>query len=143
VAGLLRAVSRTIDTTVWAWLGTMNGQRLFYPPSVAGWEDDRWLDTSTLRGRWHTVFYILLKQSIPTSSTPPYDPTETAATAVTRAMAALGNPSLSTATQQVIAEFAATALPSPMGSWQKSPYRAMRQNALRMLIANSPDLHVS
>ena len=28
------------------------GQQLFYPPDVAGWEDDRWLDTSTWRGRW-------------------------------------------------------------------------------------------
>ena len=27
--------------------------------------------------------------------------------------------------------------------WQKSPYRAMRQNALRMLIATSPDMQVS
>ena len=26
------------------------GQRLFHPPNVAGWDDDRWLDTSTLRG---------------------------------------------------------------------------------------------
>ena len=28
------------------------GQRLFYPPNVAGWDDTRWLDTSTFRGRW-------------------------------------------------------------------------------------------
>ena len=27
--------------------------------------------------------------------------------------------------------------------WQQSPYRAMRQNALRMLIATSPDMQVS
>jgi len=27
--------------------------------------------------------------------------------------------------------------------WELSPYRAMRQNALRMLIATSPDMQVS
>ena len=27
--------------------------------------------------------------------------------------------------------------------WDLSPYRAMRQNALRMLIATSPDMQVS
>jgi hypothetical protein len=30
-----------------------------------------------------------------------------------------------------------------LAEWQRSPYRAMRQNALRMLIATSPDLQVS
>ena len=29
------------------------GQQLFYPPNVAGWDDTRWLDTATLRGRWY------------------------------------------------------------------------------------------
>ena len=27
----------------------MAGQQLFYPPNVSGWNDDRWLDTSTFR----------------------------------------------------------------------------------------------
>ena len=30
----------------------MAGQRLFRPPNVSGWDDARWLDTSTFRGRW-------------------------------------------------------------------------------------------
>ena len=29
---------------------TLMGQQLFCPPNVAGWEDDRWLDTGTWRG---------------------------------------------------------------------------------------------
>ena len=31
----------------------------------------------------------------------------------------------------------------PLAGWQQSPYRAMRQNALRQLIAISPDLLLS
>jgi hypothetical protein len=30
-----------------------------------------------------------------------------------------------------------------MADWEQSPYRAMRQNALRLLIATSPDMQVS
>ena len=45
-------IGRGIDTTAWSWLGAMAGQQLFYPPNVAGWDDTRWLDTATWRGRW-------------------------------------------------------------------------------------------
>ena len=142
VAGLLRAIGRGIDTTAWAWLASYNGQRLFYPPNVAGWDDQRWLDTSTVRGRWLSVHYILRKQAIDPWASPYYDSAEDAATAVTRAMAALGSPGISAETQQVLAGFAQTCLPDNLASWQRAPYRAMRQNALRMLIATSPDLNV-
>jgi uncharacterized protein (DUF1800 family) len=142
-AGLLRAVGRGIDTTAWSWLASYTGQRLFYPPNVAGWDDTRWLDTSTIRGRWMTANYALMKISVtPWSSTAPYDAAEDAATAVTRAMAALGTPSLTPETQQVIADFAVASVPPTTPSWARGPYRAMRQNALRMLIATSPDLQV-
>ena len=33
------------------------GQRLFMPPNVAGWDDERWLDTATFRGRWWVANY--------------------------------------------------------------------------------------
>ena len=41
----------------------MSGQRLFYPPNVAGWDDTRWLDTATFRGRWYAVQRILRDHS--------------------------------------------------------------------------------
>ncbi|HWH93691.1 MAG TPA: DUF1800 domain-containing protein [Baekduia sp.] len=143
-AGLLRAVGRGIDTTAWAWLASYTGQRLFYPPNVAGWDDTRWLDTSTIRGRWMTANHALLKISVNpwSASGLTYDTTEDPATAVTRAMAALGNPSLSAETQKVIADFAVSSVSPTAPSWFRGPHRAMRQNALRMLIATSPDLQV-
>ena len=35
----------------------MSGQRLFMPPNVSGWDDERWLDTATFRGRWEVANY--------------------------------------------------------------------------------------
>ena len=52
IAGMLRALGRGIDTEAWVWLSELAGQQLFYPPDVSGWDDTRWLDTSTWRGRW-------------------------------------------------------------------------------------------
>ena len=52
-AGLLRAHrARRSTATHWFWLSALAGQRLFYPPNVAGWDETRWLDTATFRGRW-------------------------------------------------------------------------------------------
>lgn len=144
-AGLLRALGRGIDTTAWAWLAGWHGQRLFFPPNVAGWDDTRWLDTSTMRGRWWVAQYALAPRAEnpwPPSGSSTYDPNEDAATAVTRAMDLLGRPSVSADTQQVIAQFASTSVPADTRSWNRSPYRAMRQNALRMLLATCPDRHV-
>ena len=63
-AGLLRRLGRGIDTTSWAWLGSMAGQQLFYPPNVAGWDDSRWLDTATWRGRWCTRGHYVLRPAL-------------------------------------------------------------------------------
>ena len=52
-------IGRRIDTTTGSWLGSMAGQQLFYPPNVAGWDDTRWLDTATWRGRWWIAQYVL------------------------------------------------------------------------------------
>jgi hypothetical protein len=144
-AGLLRAAGRCIDTTDWAWLSATAGQQLFYPPNVAGWDFGRWLDTATCKARWDIANYVTANSYVnpwPTGGST-YDPAETAAAALTSAMAHWGDPLISAETQQCIAGFAHSCLqPYPL-SWQQAPYRAIRQNALRMLIATSPDMQVS
>ena len=40
-------LGRDIDTDDWTWLCELAGQLLFWPPNVSGWDDTRWLDTST------------------------------------------------------------------------------------------------
>ena len=63
IAGLLRRIGAGITTTAWSWIGRSPGQQLFYPPNVAGWDDTRWLDTATFRGRWIAVQRILQDRS--------------------------------------------------------------------------------
>jgi hypothetical protein len=145
-AGLLRAIGRCIDTTAWTWLGAGAGQQLFYPPNVAGWEFGRWLDTSTVKARWEIANYVVAKSypdPWPSAGEPEYDPTEEPDAALASAMAYWGQPPLSQESAQCIAAFAQSCLPGEMADWEQSPYRAIRQNALRMLIATSPDMQVS
>jgi uncharacterized protein (DUF1800 family) len=144
-AGLLRAIGRFVDTDDWAWIGQEAGQQLFYPPNVSGWDFDAWIDTSTLRGRWDMVNYALDTTYLnpwPTGGST-YDPTEEPAAALANAYSFWGDPSVSQASASVIAAFAATALDGASAEWEQSPYRAMRQNALRVLIAISPDMQLS
>ncbi len=55
LAGLLRQLRLRVDGEHWVWYAENAGQRLFYPPDVSGWDDSRWLDTSTVRGRFEAV----------------------------------------------------------------------------------------
>jgi Protein of unknown function (DUF1800) len=146
-AGLLRAIGRYIDTTAWTWLDSSAGQQLFYPPNVSGWDFTRWLDTSTAKARWEIATYVTAKtypNPWPAEGEGEYDPTEEPATALARALAYWADPPLSAESQQCIAAFAESCLSGRLtAEWEQSPYRALRQNALRMLIATSPDMQVS
>jgi uncharacterized protein (DUF1800 family) len=145
-AGLLRSISRPIDTTSWAWLSANAGQQLFYPPNVSGWDFTRWLDTSTAKARWEMASYVTSKtypNPWPAEGQPEYSATEDPTTALSSALAYWANPLLSSESEQCIAAFAQSCLKEPLADWEQSPFRAMRQNALRMLIATSPDMQVS
>jgi Protein of unknown function (DUF1800) len=145
-AGLLRSISRPIDTTAWAWLSANAGQQLFYPPNVSGWDFTRWLDTSTAKARWEMASYVTSKtypNPWPSQGEPQYSETENPTEALTNAMGYWANPLLSGESEQCIAAFASSCWREPLASWEQSPFRAMRQNALRMLIATSPDMQVS
>jgi len=145
-AGLLRSISRPIDTTAWAWLSANAGQQLFYPPNVSGWDFTRWLDTSTAKARWEMASYVTAKtypNPWPATGEPVYSATENPAAALSSALAYWANPLLSAESMQCITAFAESCLKEPLADWEQSPYRAMRQNALRMLIATSPDMQVS
>jgi hypothetical protein len=146
-AGLLRAIGRPIDTNAWAWISANAGQQLFYPPNVSGWDFGAWLDTSTTRARWEMTSAVTSKTYAnpwPQTGEAKYSETEEPSAALASAMSYWGDPLLSSESAQCIARFSETC---PAGTsktkWELSPYRAMRQNALRMLIATSPDMQVS
>ena len=132
--GLLRALGKTIDDDSWVWLGDMAGQQLFHPPNVSGWNDRAWLDTSRLYGRWYTAQYALY--SLVRTGASYAGSTETGAQALQAALALLGTPALTPETQAVLQAFADQAAPAGFSGQE---YRAHRQNALRQLIAVSPD----
>src|SRR5262249_26792118 len=82
-AGLLRRIRRGSDTSAWLWLGSMAGQQLFSPPNVAGWDDTRWLDTATWRGRWWIAQAALDPYALdPENVSKPYDASKLLASAL-------------------------------------------------------------
>ena len=135
--GLLRGLGRGIDTTAWTWLAGMTGQRLFYPPNVAGWEDDRWLDTATFRGRWYVANYALsaYTASEKKGHTVPNDPEAI----VAGALKLLGSPTVRPATRRAVTAFARASLKHANG-WKANAYPPLVANAVRQLLAVSPDL---
>ena len=138
IAGLLRARGRGIETESWTWISDLAGQRLFDPPNVAGWDETRWLDTSTLRGRWIAAQRVVRPDVLEAKN--PYDITETPAAAVDQALAYWGDPPITPATRAELEGFAGRVEGLIDRSWKQSQYRVLRQNALRMLVATSPDL---
>ena len=56
---MLRALGKPITGEEWVWLGDGAGQRLYHPPDVSGWDDERWLDSNTVRARWDVVNYAV------------------------------------------------------------------------------------
>ncbi len=135
-AGLLRATDRPITSTHWVWMGAMAGQQLFYPPDVSGWDDTRWLDTSTMAGRWALVNEAMIgKTGKPNSGYP----AETAEQALEGARALWNDPPLTDETLTALREWSATAIAAGANGWM----RAYRANALKMLVGMCPDHHTS
>jgi hypothetical protein len=141
VAGLLRRIGAGVTSTDWAWIGSLSGQQLFYPPNVAGWDDSRWLDTATYRGRWIGVQRILQDRKLdPAKGTAPSDP----ATVLKKALAFWNDPPLTDATRAALLQFAHAALADAgKQRWKQQQYPVLLENALRQLIAVSPDLQTS
>jgi hypothetical protein len=119
----------------------MAGQQLFYPPNVAGWDDSRWLDTATWRGRWWIAQYALRPYALdPGKAAQPYD----AAKLLDSALAFWNRPALTSSTHTALLNFAQAALSDARSeSWKRKQYPVMTQNALRQLIAVSPDLQTA
>jgi hypothetical protein len=137
-AGMLRAVGRGIDTTAWAWMCGQAGQMLFEPPNVSGWDDDRWLDTATFRARWQMAGAICNPARLDERTMRgqvPADPAEL----VRRAAAFWAGTPLSAPTREALERYAAGALTTATQRWQRDSYPVLIENALRMLVAVSPD----
>ncbi len=137
IAGMMRARRQYVRSDVWSWVSELAGQRPFDPPNVAGWDETRWLDTSTFRGRWIAASHVTERDEVDAGK--PYDEKEGPAEAVAKALAYWGHPSISARTKSELGGFAQRAQSAIVADWERSAYRALRQNALRLMIATSPD----
>jgi hypothetical protein len=119
----------------------MAGQQLFYPPNVAGWDDSRWLDTATWRGRWWIAQYVLEPFALdPAHGVEPY----AAQALLDRALAFWHRPALGPDTRRALLTFAHRSLADAKGtSWKRQQYSVLALNALRHLIAVSPELQTA
>ncbi|MGI9659809.1 MAG: DUF1800 domain-containing protein [Gaiellaceae bacterium] len=143
LAGLLRARGRSIDTDAWVWISQLAGQRLFNPPNVAGWDDDRWLNTSTYRGRWIAASVVSEPDALDPGELHPDGLTTKPDELVQRALAYWGNPSITRGTRGALTRFAQSAMADADEDWKRESYPIMVENALRQLVATSPDLQTS
>jgi uncharacterized protein (DUF1800 family) len=134
-AGMLRAVGRGVDTTAWSWLCNEAGQMLFEPPNVSGWDDTRWIDTGTFRARWHMAVQICNDGRLEDGAKAPSNPAEL----VRRAAAFWDHTPLSAPTRGALERYARRALATADQEWKREAYPPLVENALRMLIAVSPD----
>ena len=123
------------------------GQQLFYPPNVSGWDFTHWLDTSTAKARWEIASYVTAKSYAdpwPAEGEAAVQRNREAGRRARERARVLGQPAALGGIGAVSrGSSPAPALKASLASWQQSPYRAIRQNALRMLIATSPDMQVS
>jgi uncharacterized protein (DUF1800 family) len=136
-AGMLRATGRGIDTDAWAWICDLAGQLLFAPPNVSGWDERRWLDTATFRARWLMATRICEPAALDPKDKPDV-PSEPAAL-VARALRFWGDPPLSATTRAGLERYAAGALAAAHAGWEREQFPVLVVNALRMLIAVTPD----
>lgn len=143
IAGLLRASGQGVRTESWTWVSSVAGQQLFYPPNLAGWDETRWLDTSTYRGRWMAANIAAGSKAHDPSDAPPPLRDLGAGELLGRAMRFWGSPTVSPAIRAVLVSFAERSLADATENWQRETYPSMIENALRQLIAVSPDLQTA
>src|SRR5215475_5045587 len=141
LAGLLRGLGRGTDTEAWTWLLSLAGQQLFYPPNVAGWDDSRWLDTATWRGRWGIAQYALQRHALePGKATAAAD----ADALVKNALRFWKYPALTPKTNHALTQFAKDAIhDAGSADWKRKQYPPMVLNGLRHLIAVSPEFQAA
>ncbi len=139
IAGMLRARKFGVREDSWSWISDMAGQRPFRPPNVAGWDETRWLDTSSYRGRWFAVSYITRKDELEGD----YSRTETPDQAVNKALKYWGDPVIDSSTRGGLIDFCETVEAGIEFDWQNYYHRRLRQNALRVMIAMSPEMQTS
>jgi uncharacterized protein (DUF1800 family) len=142
VAGLLRATRLGVKVDDWIWVTNGMGQRLFSPPSVAGWEwGPAWMSSNGMRMRFVAANVALSQPGLKVSDgdTPvDLEPRQH----LDRAMAALGHPWASARTRKGLLALAKGYDEMAGQKWQRQVAADMTQRAMRHLLLSAPDAQV-
>ena len=144
LAGMLRALDDRIATEDYIWLSALAGQLLFYPPNVSGWNDERWLDTSTFRARWLLAGRVLRKHALHPDHVRrgevPVEPEKL----VDRAIEFWGSPAMSDATRAALLAYARKTMGAAIADdGRLKSFPPMTLNALRHLVAVAPEMQTA
>lgn len=140
-AGMMRALGAGIETIGWTGHTAAAGQHLFHPPTIAGWREDRWLDTSTLHARWQLAFNAIDRRHLTAES--PYPEQETPEEAVAMALRFWDDPPLAADAVAALVEVAGRlGAVDPGGELPRAARNALRQTVLRHLLITCPDAQV-
>jgi len=145
LAGMLRGIGRYIDTDAWAWESSLIGQTPFYPPNVAGWEEDRWLNTGTWLARFNLAAGVIDEKRALKTGSSTRKPAHVDPQALTsQALAFWGDPTVGPATRRALTSYAkSAAVDSASASWEREQYPVLALNALRALVVATPDYQTS
>jgi uncharacterized protein (DUF1800 family) len=141
IAGMLRAINRFIDTDAWVWESQIAGQMPFYPPNVAGWEANRWLNTGTWMARFNLTAEMIDERRELNPEKKPRVPSKPKRM-VEEAGAFWGSPTLSPATTRELVSYARrAAVDAASAQWEREAFPVLTVNALRALVVATPDYH--
>jgi hypothetical protein len=145
LAGMLRSLGDRIQSEDYVWLSILSGQLLFYPPNVSGWNDERWLDTSTFHARWDLAGRVLRQHAHhPERDARRLDAPRDPAKLVDRALEFWGNPRVSAETRNGLLRFATRSMDAAVADdYRQKTFPVMTLNALRHLVAVSPEMQTS
>jgi uncharacterized protein (DUF1800 family) len=142
IAGMLRATRLGVKTDDWVWVTSGMGQRLFSPPSVAGWDwGPAWMSSNGMRTRFDAANVALSQAGLKVEDKDtPLDlsPREH----LDRALAALGHPWASERTKKGLMSLAKGYTSMAGKEWQKQTAADMTQRAMRHLLLSAPDAQV-
>jgi uncharacterized protein (DUF1800 family) len=139
IAGMLRATRLGVETDDWTWVTSGMGQRLFGPPSVAGWEwGPAWMSSNGMRMRFVAANVALSQPGLKVQDgdTPVgLKPEQQLA----RAMEALGQPWVSPRGRKGLLALARGYDAMAGQQWQRQVAADMTQRAMRHLLLSAPD----
>ena len=142
VAGLLKATGLGVKTDDWVWVLDGMGQRLFAPPSVAGWDwGPAWMSSNGMRMRFAAANVALSQPGLKVEDEDtPLDLSPRQH--LDRALAAVGDPWISDRTRRALLGLASGYDRMAGKEWQRQVAADMTQRAMIHLLLSGPDYQV-